>query len=184
MKEKAIDFYTDLFCKIWFLVDFFVVPNQANYQDYSGIYDWGRHAFAEVILEPHGSFTLERHLVIYLACKNIRFSSLLVVGDVRNVPSGEERGETDVSAGYHLSRGNFCQSMSLFNKPCCLWSSSSQGTFSAIGTHHVGFHLSPFTDLLCIHGYHATLYSCTFMKRPPISKQPSFIKRLVIKVPK
>ena len=36
-----------------------------------------------------------------LACENIRFSSLFAAGDVsRNVPSGEERGETDVSAGY------------------------------------------------------------------------------------
>ena len=25
-------------------------------------------------------------------------------------------------------------------------------------SHHVGFPLSPFTDLLCIHGYHSTLY--------------------------
>ena len=36
-----------------------------------------------------------------LACENIRFSSLFAAGDVsRNVPSGEERGETDVFAGY------------------------------------------------------------------------------------
>ena len=40
-----------------------------------------------------------------LACENIRFSSLFVAGDVscgssaRNVPSSEERGETDVFAG-------------------------------------------------------------------------------------
>ena len=38
-----------------------------------------------------------------LACENIRFSSLFVAGDVsrggKNVPSGEERGETDVFAG-------------------------------------------------------------------------------------
>ena len=38
-----------------------------------------------------------------IACENIRFSSLLAAGDVwrssaRNVPSGEERGETDVFA--------------------------------------------------------------------------------------
>ena len=26
-------------------------------------------------------------------------------------------------------------------------------------THHVGFPLSPFPDLLCIHGYHSTLYT-------------------------
>ena len=35
-----------------------------------------------------------------LACENIRFSSLVAAGDVsRNVPNGEERGETDVFAG-------------------------------------------------------------------------------------
>ena len=99
-------------------------------------------------------------------------------------PQQRRARRNDVFAGYHLSRGNFCQSMSLFNEPCCLWSSSLQGTFSAIGTHHEGFHLSPFTDLLCIHGYHPTLYSWTFIKRPPICEQPSFIKRPVIKVPK
>ena len=33
-----------------------------------------------------------------LACENIRFSSLFAAGD-ENVPSGEERGETDVFAG-------------------------------------------------------------------------------------
>ena len=39
-----------------------------------------------------------------LASENIRFSSLFAAGDVsRNVPSGEERGETDVFAGYHTS---------------------------------------------------------------------------------
>ena len=26
-------------------------------------------------------------------------------------------------------------------------------------SHHVGFPLRPFTDLLCIHGYHPTLYT-------------------------
>ena len=36
-----------------------------------------------------------------LACENIRFSSLFAAGDVsRNVAIGEERGETDVFAGY------------------------------------------------------------------------------------
>ena len=38
-----------------------------------------------------------------VACENIRFSSLFAAGDVsspRNVPSGKERGETDVFAGY------------------------------------------------------------------------------------
>ena len=38
-----------------------------------------------------------------VACENIRFSSLFAAGDVssaRNVSSGEERGETNVFAGY------------------------------------------------------------------------------------
>ena len=36
-----------------------------------------------------------------IAYENIRFSSLFAAGDVsRNVPSGEERGETDLFAGY------------------------------------------------------------------------------------
>ena len=61
-----LTFIVTCFAKYDFLLDFFVVTNQVNYQDYSGIYNWGRHAFAEVILELHGSFTLERHLVIYL----------------------------------------------------------------------------------------------------------------------
>ena len=32
---------------------------------------------------------------------------------------------------------------------------------------HVGFPLSPFTDLLCIHGSHPTLYTV----KPPLSGQ-------------
>ena len=42
-----------------------------------------------------------------LACENIRFSSLFADGNVsrggtsRNVPGGEERGETDVFACYY-----------------------------------------------------------------------------------
>ena len=39
-----------------------------------------------------------------LACENTRFSTLFTAGDVsspRNVPSAEELGETNVSAGYH-----------------------------------------------------------------------------------
>ena len=40
-----------------------------------------------------------------LACENIRFSSLFVARDVsRNVPSDEERGETDVFAGYFKAK--------------------------------------------------------------------------------
>ena len=47
------------------------------------------------------AFVVERlkpRTPIWMACENIRFSSLFVAGDVsRNVPSDEERGETDVS---------------------------------------------------------------------------------------
>ena len=42
--------------------------------------------------------------VHFLACENIRFSVLFASSQlrrfVRNVPSGEERGETDLFAGY------------------------------------------------------------------------------------
>ena len=57
----------------------------------------------------------------------------------------------------YLSRGNFCQSMSLFNKAVLYMIFQFAGDF--FPSHHVGFHLSPFTDLLCIHGYHSTLYT-------------------------
>ena len=46
------------------------------------------------------AFVVERltpRTPIWMACENIRFSSLFVA---RNVPSDEERGETDVFAGY------------------------------------------------------------------------------------
>ena len=51
-------------------------------------------------LPPRAPLAFLSHLK--LACENIRFSSLFAAGDVssaRNVPSDEERGETDVSAG-------------------------------------------------------------------------------------
>ena len=52
------------------------------------------------------SLTLIHWTLIYPACENIRFSSLFAAGDFsRNVPSGEERGETDVFAGYDLYCG-------------------------------------------------------------------------------
>ena len=57
----------------------------------------------------------------------------------------------------YLSRGNFCQSMSLFNKAVLYMIFQFAGDF--FPSHHVGFPLSPFTDLLCIHGYHSTLYT-------------------------
>ena len=57
----------------------------------------------------------------------------------------------------YLSRGNFCQSMSLFNKAVLYMIFQFAGDF--FPSHHVGFPLSPFTDLLCIHGYHPTLYT-------------------------
>ena len=31
--------------------------------------------------------------------------------------------------------------------------------FYSDSTHHIGFPLRPFTDLLCIHGYHPTPYT-------------------------
>ena len=50
------------------------------------------------------AFVVERltpRTPIWIACENIRFSSLFVAGDVsRNGPSDEERGETDVFAGH------------------------------------------------------------------------------------
>ena len=57
----------------------------------------------------------------------------------------------------YLSRGNLCQSMSLFNKAVLYMIFQFAGDF--FPSHHVGFPLSPFTDLLCIHGYHSTLYT-------------------------
>ena len=43
-----------------------------------------------------------------IACENIRFSSLFAAVDVsRNVPSGKERGERDVFAGYEKNRSPF-----------------------------------------------------------------------------
>ena len=56
-----------------------------------------------------------------------------------------------------LSRANFCKSMSLFNKPVLSVIFEFAGDF--FPSHHVAFPLSPFTDLLCIHGYHSTLYT-------------------------
>ena len=49
---------------------------------------------------------MELYCVLFLACENIRFSSLF---SARNVPSGEERGETDVFAGYPFPRAGFLQ---------------------------------------------------------------------------
>ena len=49
-------------------------------------------------------------LVAIVACENIRFSVLFTAGTsrARNVPSGEERGETNVFAGYgYCARRNF-----------------------------------------------------------------------------
>ena len=57
----------------------------------------------------------------------------------------------------YLSPANFCKSMSLFNKPVLSVIFQFAGDF--FPSHHVAFPLSPFTDLLCIHGYHSTLYT-------------------------
>ena len=117
-----LTFMVTCFAKYDFLVDVFVVTYQANYQDYSRIYNCEVGiALAELILELLGSFTVERRAFRY------------------------------------LSRGNFCQSMSLFNKAVFYMIFQFAGDF--FPSHHVGFPLSPFTDLLCIHGYHSTLYT-------------------------
>ena len=57
--------------------------------------------------------------------------------------------------------------MSLFNKAVLSMIVQITEDFYSDSTHHVGFPLRPFTDLLCIHGYHPT-------------KRPSSIKRPVI----
>ena len=53
-----LTFILTCFAKCVFLVDFFVVTDQANYQDCSGIYTEVGIALAEDILELHCSFTL------------------------------------------------------------------------------------------------------------------------------
>ena len=56
--------------------------------------------------------------VTKLACENIHFSSLFAAGDVslgRNFPSGKERGDTDVFAGYYKMTHKWCN-----NLPLCL----------------------------------------------------------------
>ena len=48
--------------------------------------------------------------------------------------------------------------MSLFNKAVLSLIFQIADDFNSDSTHHVGFPLGPVTDLLCIHGYHPTLY--------------------------
>ena len=55
-RKMQLTFILTCFAKYVFLADFFVVTNQANYQDYSGIYTEVGIASAEAILELHGSF--------------------------------------------------------------------------------------------------------------------------------
>ena len=45
-RKMQMTFILTCFAKYDFFVDFFVVTNQANYQDYSGIYSWGRHCIS------------------------------------------------------------------------------------------------------------------------------------------
>ena len=106
-----------MFSKYDLLVDFFVVTNQANYQDYSGIYNWGRHCIS-------WSYTRTPRL-LYLRTARI---SLFI-------------------------------SQKLFNIAVLYMIFQFAGDFFSDSTHHVGFPLSPFTDLLCINGYHPTLYT-------------------------
>ena len=44
-------------------------------------------------------------IALYLACENIPFSSLFAAGEV-SLPSGKERGKTDVFAGYMLLKND------------------------------------------------------------------------------
>ena len=57
----------------------------------------------------------------------------------------------------YLSRANVCKGVSLFNKPVLYMNFQFTGDF--FQSHHVRFPLSPFTDVLCMHGYHSTLYT-------------------------
>ena len=51
-------------------------------------------------------------------------------------------------------------------RPCCLWSFRSQGTFFSDSTHHIGFPLSPFSNLVLIHTWLSShsVYSWTSIK--------------------
>ena len=49
--------------------------------------------------------------------------------------------------------------MSLFNKAVLSMIFQIAEDFYSDITHHVGFPLRPFNNLLCIHGYHPTLYT-------------------------
>ena len=133
-RKTQLTFILTCFANYDFFVDFFFVTNQANHQDYSGIYNWGRHCIS-------WSYT-----------RTTRFLYLR-------------------TAFGHLSRGNFCQSMSVFNKPCCLWSFSSQGT--------VGFHLSPFTDLLLSQGFRP---EGEIPRRHPIDSRAYLRKVLTVEI--
>ena len=94
--------YHKLLCGNLFLfpIVFFSISKKA-YSFNSGIPD----SFSSLSSQSHDTADNELILtarLIYktIACENIHFSSLFTAGDVsRNVPSGEERGETDVFAG-------------------------------------------------------------------------------------
>ena len=94
--------YHKLLCGNLFLfpIVFFSISKKA-YSFNSGIPD----SFSSLSSQSHDTADKELILtarLIYktIACENIHFSSLFTAGDVsRNVPSGEERGETDVFAG-------------------------------------------------------------------------------------
>ena len=55
--------------------------------------------------------------------------------------------------------------MSLFNKTVLSMIFQIAEDFYSDSTHRVGFPFRPFTDLLCIHGYHPTLFTV----KPPLS---------------
>ena len=73
----------------------FLRQKTAGCQHNSARLDKWPEIFAVGVLTPK-----ERWPELQLACESIRFFSLFAAGDVsRNVPSGEEQGETDAFAG-------------------------------------------------------------------------------------
>ena len=96
--------YHKLLCENLFLfaiVFFSFLSKKKTYSFNSGIPD----SFSSLSSQSHDTADNELILtarLIYqtIACENIQYSSLCAAGDVsRSVPSGEERGETDVFAG-------------------------------------------------------------------------------------
>ena len=91
-------------------------------QHYSGIHELVRpvsKAVLRAVLLARPQLDAARHQHdLFLACENIRFPSLFAAGDVtrETSPAGEERGETDVFAGYLVSAVEF---NSVLQNCCC-----------------------------------------------------------------